>query len=215
MLRKPHPASVLKNLPDEDQAALFEFLRGKSLADGVAWLFGNNGIRTNDSSLGDWRGWYELRQRIYGYNADAEELKRLLGTDTDIDPNLVPKLNEALFLSRAAELGDAKTFAVMAGIMQRDAEMKNQQKAHADKMRLETDKLTRKDRTLDQAERKIVQQERKIAALEKQADAAKRMAERTKEALNSGGMDDATRASLVAEIDHLLLGKPKPNPKKA
>lgn len=180
MNRKPHPFSVLKNLPDDDQAALFEFLRstgadgkGKTLAEGVSWLFSNNGIRTNDSSLSDWRGWYEMRQEIGAWNADVEELKKLLSTDTAIDPNLIPKIGEAVFISRAAKAGDAKTFAAVASIIQRHKELENNQTVHAAKMQLEDKKLKRKDRSLDQAEKKLAQAERKLALLEAKVGQAK------------------------------------------
>lgn len=210
MNRKPHPSSRLKTLSDEDQEALFDYLKDKTLKEGVDWVFSNNGVRTNDSSLSEWRGWYEMRQSINAWNADVEELKALLGTDTTIDPNLIPKLGEAVFISRAAKAGDAKTFATVAGIVQRHKELESNQKVHADKMTLETRKLKRKDRALDQAQKKLDQAERKIAALEEQANAAKLAAARAKETLKGGQMDDATREALVAEVDAIMLGKPKP-----
>lgn len=172
-MRKPLPSAVLKNLPDVDQAALYEFLRstgpdgkGKTLAEGVKWIFSNNGVRTNDTSLGDWRAWYQMRQEINGWNSEVEELKQLLHTDATIDPNLIPKIGEAVFINRAAKLGDAKTFAAVASIIQRHKELENQQAAHIDKMQLEDKKLKRKDRGLDQAEKKLAQAERKLALLE-------------------------------------------------
>jgi hypothetical protein len=206
MARKPHPSSVLKTLPDEDQAALYDYLRGKTLAEGVQWLFSNNGVRTNDSSLSDWRSWYAMTQEINAWNTDVEELKQLLRTDSTIDPNLIPKIGEAVFISRAAKQGDAKTFAAVASIIQRHKELENQQHAHSDRMQLEDKKLKRKDRGLDQAEKKLAQAERRIAALEAQAEAAKKTAEKAKEALKSGGMDEATRQQLMEEMDRMILG---------
>jgi hypothetical protein len=179
MARKPHPSSVLKTLPDEDQAALFEFLRDKTLKEGVAWLFSNNGVRTNDTSLSDWRAWYAMTQEIGAWNADVEELKQLLRTDATIDPNLIPKIGEAVFISRAAKQGDAKTFAAVAGIIQRHKELENQQLAHSDRMQLEDKKLKRKDRGLDQAEKKLAQAERKLSMLEAKLGAANEAMENT------------------------------------
>lgn len=210
MIRKPHPSSVLKTLPDADQAALADYLRSHTLAEGVAWVFSNNGVRTNDSSLSEWRQWHEMRQNIHAWNADVEELKGLLGTDTAIDANLIPKIAEAVFISKAAKAGDAKTFATVASVIQRHKELESQQRAHSDKMDLESRKLTRKDRALDQAQKKLDQAERKIAALEAQAAAAKKAAERAKEAVKGGTMDEGTRATLLAEVDAIMLGKPRP-----
>lgn len=172
MARKPHPSSVLKTLPDDDQAALFEFLRDKTLAEGVKWLFSNNGLRTNDSSLSDWRGWYQMQRSIQGWSADVEDLKQQLA-DIGTDADLIPKIGEAVFLSKAAKSGDVKTFATVAAITQRHVELKSSQKVHADKMGLEEKKLARKDRALEQAQQKIAQQDRKIVLLEaklKEAD---------------------------------------------
>lgn len=172
MARKPHPSSVLKTLPDEDQAALFEFLRDKTLAEGVQWLFSNNGVRTNDSSLSDWRGWFQMNRTIDGYLSDVDELKLKLA-DIGTDPDLIPKIGEAVFLGKAAKTGDAKMFATVAAITQRHTELKSSQQVHADKMGLEEKKLARKDRALEQAQQKIAQQDRKIALLEaklKEAD---------------------------------------------
>jgi|GEM_PF-3682841 len=212
MNRKPHPSAVLKHLPPEDQEALFEFLRskgpdgkGRSLADGVKWLFSNNGVRTNDSSLSEWRGWYQLQHDIAGHNALVDDVARELAA-RQVNPDLIRQLSETVFLFKAAKEGDAKTFAAVAALVQRDAELKAQKQAHDDKMNLEDKKLKRKDRSLDQAEKKLAQAERKIAALEKQAEAAKRAAEKAKDAIKSGGMDDETRAKLMAEMDRMILG---------
>jgi hypothetical protein len=210
MDRKPHPSSKLKTLPDEDQEALYQFLTDHTLAEGVQWVFSNNGVRTNDSSLSEFRGWYGLRRRVTSWNAEAEDLKQILSTDASIDPNLVPKLAEAFFMARAAEAGDAKTFGAMASIIQRHKEFEGSQKAHQEKMVLEARKLKRKDRALDQAQKKLEQAERKVAALEEQAAATRKAAERAKEKVKTSQMDDATRENLMAEIDHIMLGKPKP-----
>lgn len=168
MLRKPHPSSVLKTLPAEDQAALFEYMSDpkKSLADGVKWIFSNNGVRTSDSSLSEWRQWYKMKSDIEAWNADSEELKEMLSTDSSIDPNLIPKIAEAVFISRAAKTGDARMFATVASIIQRHKELENNQQAHADKMGLEGKKLARKDRSLDQAQEKLEQAERRIQLME-------------------------------------------------
>lgn len=191
-MRKPHPSSVLKNLPDEDQAALFEFLggtgpdgKGRSLADGVKWLFSNNGVRTNDSSLSEWRGWYAMSQEIGAWNADVEELKKLLSTDTAIDPNLIPKIGEAVFISRAAKQGDAKTFAAVASIIQRHKELESGQAEHADKMKIARGKLDLQNRNL---ERQMKELEMKVAEFE-------RKEKETKEDLGNNALTESERAA--------------------
>lgn len=189
MSRKPHPSSVLKTLSDDDQGALFEFLRTHTLAEGVQWLFSNNGVRTNDTSLSEWRSWYQMRQQIAGWNSEVEDLKSLLSTDQAIDANLIPKIAEAVFISRAAREGDAKTFAAVASVIQRQKELENQQAAHADRMKLESRKLRRKDRQLDQMQTKLEQAERKLQAQEARIRAAEAAMVK---ATGDGGMTEET-----------------------
>lgn len=189
-MRKPHPSSVLKTLPDEDQAALFDFLRDKTLAEGVQWIFSNNGVRTNGSSLSEWRSWYAMARDINAWNADVEELKQILGTDKSIDPNLIPKIGEAVFISKAAKSGDAKTFAAVASIIQRHKELEANQAAHGDKMSVARGKLDLQNRQLA---RQMKELEMKVAEYEKQKRAAE--AALTK-AQGKGGMSDETVATI-------------------
>jgi hypothetical protein len=201
-MRKPPPSAVIKTLPDEDQEALFEFLRNHTLAEGVTWLFSNNGVRTNDSSLSEWRGWYAMNQEIDGWNADVKELERRLGTETTISPNLIPKIGEAVFISKAAKSGDAKTFALVAGIIQRHKELESNQQVHADKMDLEGRKLKRKDRGLDQSQKKLEQAERKIAALEAQAIAASKKLNELRDPAKAE--DPKMRQLILDEVDRAM-----------
>jgi hypothetical protein len=185
MARKPHPSSVLKTLPDEDQAALFEFLRDKTLAEGVQWLFSNNGLRTNDSSLSDWRGWYAMNRTIDGYLSDVDELKIKLA-DIGTDPDLIPKIGEAVFLGKAAKTGDAKMFATVAAITQRHTELKSRQGEHADKMKIADKRLKLQAANLDRQNKEL---QSRLDELDRQRKAAE--AAITK-ANKDGGMTDET-----------------------
>lgn len=87
----------------------------------------------------------------------------------------------------------------------------------AAKLRIENEKLRHGEVKLQQAHKALAQkdeqidmQKRKIEALEAQAAAATLAAERAKEKLKGGQMDDATREALMAEVDAIMLGKPKP-----
>jgi len=198
MPRKPHPSSVLKTLPDEDQAALFEYLRDKTLAEGVQWLFSNNGVRTNDSSLSDWRGWYQMQRTIQGWSADVEDLKQQL-TDIGTDPDLIPKIGEAVFLSKAAKTGDVKTFAQVAAITQRHVELRSRQGEHADKMKVAEKRLKLQAADL---ERKNKELQSRLDELERQHKAAEDAITR---ANKDGGMTDETvkviRMALGMKVD--------------
>jgi hypothetical protein len=87
--------------------------------------------------------------------------------------------------------------------------MRDQEIALA-KLKQDDEKLKQNEVKLAQAQEQIDMQRRKIEALEAAADAAAAAAERAKETVRSGGMDEKTRAALIAEMDHLLLGKAKP-----
>lgn len=79
------------------------------------------------------------------------------------------------------------------------------------KLKQDAVKLEQAEKKLEQSQQLIDLQKRKIEALEAQAEQAKQAAQRAKDALKgSAGMDEQTRAALIAEMDHLLLGKPKP-----
>jgi hypothetical protein len=198
MARKPHPSSVLKTLPDDDQAALFEFLRDKTLAEGVKWLFSNNGLRTNDSSLSDWRGWYQMQRSIQGWSADVEDLKQQLA-DIGTDADLIPKIGEAVFLSKAAKSGDVKTFATVAAITQRHVELRSRQGEHSDKMKIADKRLKIQAADLDRKNKEL---QSRLDELERQRRAAEDAITR---ANKDGGMTDETvkviRQALGMKVD--------------
>ena len=198
MARKPHPSSRIKTMSDADQEALFDFLRTHTLAEGVDWLFSNNGIRSNDSSLSDWRGWYEMNSTISGWSSDVEDLKRQLA-DIGTDPDLIPKIGEAVFLSKAAKTGDVKTFATVAAITQRHTERKSRQGEHSDKMSIADKRL--KLQAADLA-RKNKELQSRLDELERQRKAAEDAITRTNK---DGGMTDETvkviRQALGMKVD--------------
>lgn len=187
MNRKPHTSSVLKTLSEDDQAALFEYLRTNTLADGVKWVFSNNGVRTSDSSLSEWRGWYDVQRRITSWRADASRLKQLLGTDGRIDPNLVPMLAECYFMAKAAEEGDAETFGKMAAIIQRHSKLEAMQQGHADKMKVADKRLKLQGAELDRKNKEL---QIKLDEQERQRKAAEAAMNK---AVGDGGMTNETR----------------------
>lgn len=77
-------------------------------------------------------------------------------------------------------------------------------------IRQNDEKLRQNEVRLRQAQETIDMQRRKIEALEAQAAAAAAAAQRAKEAVKGGSMDDSTREALLAEVDAIMLGKPKP-----
>lgn len=203
MARKPHPSSVLKTLPDSDQEALFEFLKTHTLAEGVQWLVSNNDVRTNDSSLSDWRAWYDMNRTIGRWQVMRQDLQAQLA-EMGADPELIPKIGEAVFLGQAAQSGDVKTFATVAAITQRHVELQARQRQHEDQMEIKRAQVGQKDKAIAQKDQEIEMQRRKIAAQEALLEEQRAAAARAKETLEGAAMDEETRARVLAEVDRAM-----------
>lgn len=213
-MRKPSPRSVLKTQPPEIQERLAEYLASHTLAEGVAYCRDELKLRTNDTSLSDWLGWYKLNDRLAKYSEEAEEFKAAL-LQTSVDPDLVPKLGEALFLSRAAQEGDVKTFTRVASVLQRSAELKAQQDAHKDKIAIAERQTALRGESLKLMRQKLDNAERRIAALEAIKEQNKQAAQKAKDVLSAGALTDAQRDELLSTMDEMILGKKRKAPKAA
>ena len=215
MPRKPSPRSPLKMLPPELQERLAEYLRTNTLAMGVKYCREELQLNTNDSSLSEWLSWFEMMARINHYAQGADDLKEALA-QTSIDPDLIPKLGEAFFISKAAESGDSKMFATVASVVQRHQELKAQQAAHTDKMQVAARQIEVRKDNIKLLLRRVEAAEKKAAALEARNAAALASASKAKDILNSGALSDEARAMLTATMDELILGvKKKPVAVKA
>jgi len=76
--RKPHPSAVLKNLPEEKQLALWDYMEGTATTPAhtykntLAWLKKSK-ITTWPSGLVEFRRWYRHRRRMKKNEATALE----------------------------------------------------------------------------------------------------------------------------------------------
>jgi hypothetical protein len=224
LTRKPSPRSVLKNLPQEAQDQLGEFLsgtiteaddkgkprtRGRTLAEGVDFAADTLKIKTNDSSLSDWFPWWKMARRMNSLADTADELEREMKT-FDLDPDLAAKIAQRYFLSGAAEDGDAKTFALMSGLIQRHLERKSSEAAHVDKIKIADKTIAAREKSLLITLRRAEAAEKRAAALEEKNRLAIEAANKTKAALKgSGALSDEDRQNLIATMDEILLGKKK------
>mgnify|MGYP007073216326 CR=1 FL=1 len=202
-MRKIDPRAKLKTLSAEIQSELWDWLHEdttRTLKDAVAWLYSEHDIRTDFRRLSEWRGYY----------ARKVEIKEALKRSGNFAEQQLEELGNTILLHRATKAGDAKIFTAVAQVVQGRDRLKSEQQAHADKIEVARAKVTLQRGALEQTKRRLDQAERKIIALEEQAAAAKAAAQRTKDALATGGMDDAKRAELIAEMDRLILGKTKP-----
>jgi seryl-tRNA synthetase len=115
----------------------------------------------------------------------VDELKIKLA-DIGTDPDLIPKIGEAVFLGKAAKTGDAKMFATVAAITQRHTELKSRQGEHADKMKIADKRLKLQAANLDRQNKEL---QSRLDELDRQRKAAE--AAITK-ANKDGGMTDET-----------------------
>lgn len=212
MAKKLSPLSFAARLTPEQREELYALLQGKTLAEGVAWC-AERGVKTSDSSLSEWLPRYRMIRRVEGYDERAKELEASLAR-RGVDPLLVPKLAQQVFLLQAAEAEDADTFATMGKLIQRHVEFEAGVKGHADRMAVANKQLEQKDKAIAQKDQEIEMQRRKIEAQEALLEEARQAAARAKETLKSGGMDDATREALMEEVDAIMLGKPRPKESK-
>lgn len=205
---KPNPRAVLKVMSDAKQAQLRKYMRDHSLADGVAYCEKTLNVSTNDTSLSDWVAWYDMTERINGYNAEAEEFMGML-QKRGIDEDLVPLLGQTLFLNSAARSGDVKGYAAVANVMQRHFELKASKAAHADKMELGREQVKARRKALAIAMRKLRAAEKRIAALEAKNELMRQAAKNAKGKLAGAAakMTDKQRAELVDAMDEIILGK--------
>ena len=208
-MRKIDPRAKLKTLSAEIQSELWDWLHEdttRTLKDAVAWLYSEHDIRTDFRRLSEWRGYYAREEA----QSEAAEIEEALKRSGKFTAQQLEELGNTIFLNRATKTGDAKIFTAVAQVVQGRDRLKSEQQAHADKIEVARAKVTLQRGALEQTKRRLDQAERKIIALEEQAAAAKAAAQRTKDALATGGMDDAKRAELIAEMDRLILGKTKP-----
>lgn len=205
MSRKHSPRAVLKKLDDDIQARLYDYLKAASLADGVKYCREELKVATNDTSLSEWRSWFEMMQRINRYSAGADDLKAELSA-RNVDPDLVAKLGEQYFMSKAAEDGDVKAYAAVASIVQRHNELKAQQQAHADKMAVAEKQINVRRESVRLLQRRVDAAERKVAALEQKNALALEKASKAKGLLAGGDISDEARTQLMQTMDEMILG---------
>jgi hypothetical protein len=212
-MRKTDPRAKLKTLPSDIQEALWNYLEEdptRTLKDAASYLHEEHHITTDFRRLSEWRGWYARKLEIESAESEATEIAQALQHSGQFNAAQLEELGNVIFLNRATKLGDAKTFTAVAQVLQGRQRMEAEKVAHKDKIEVAREKVKLQRGALEQTKRRLDQAERKITALEEQAAAAKAAAQRTKDALQSGGMDETKRAQLIAEMDHLILGKPKP-----
>jgi len=119
LFRKPRCTSVLKTLPDEYQAALFEYSKTHNRAQTLKWL-AKDGHKTNTFSLSRWHSWYEAKR---AYENREAKVITLLASYKQRDPSLTKKvmddLGDFLFNSLAIERENVKEWTLAQEVRMR------------------------------------------------------------------------------------------------
>ena len=223
--RKPSSRSVLKNLPPAQQDKLGEYLResvrekdeetgkfrvrGRTLEEAVEFAADKLKIKTNKTSVGDWFPWWSMMKNFQHFGESAESIKDALRGEA-IDEDLVAKIGQQFFLSKAAEQGDAKTYGQISNIILRHLELKSAQAAHADKQSLGEKKLAHQHKALLLAKRKLEAAERRVEALEEKNRLAIEAAKKAKAGIKGAkAMSPEQRRELMKQMDNILGLAPK------
>ncbi len=198
-------------MPATDNEALYDKLKRANVLDEFMELMFAHGTHYDDlleqlekwgisSSLGALSRFKASHLGAWSFERARQQEKDFLTQHGgDLDELTRNALRVRIFNDAASPNTSTKDVLKMQDLRLREANTK------LDVERLQND-VRQKDKALEQKDRALEQSERRVEALEAQAAATKLAAEKTKDAIKSGGMDDATRAALIAEMDRMILG---------
>lgn len=119
--KQPRADAKLKNLPEDAQEALWEYLhpsdpeeRRRTLAEAQSEVPLRHGFTVSLASLSEWRSWWALRRRMNAARERAEQTKIELLKDASLRPDDIEKVAQAIFTAESLEQGNAKTFVALA-----------------------------------------------------------------------------------------------------
>lgn len=196
-MSKTRSDAKLKNLPDEVQAALWDFFqedKTRTLKDAVPWLKSEHDVTTKFQRISDWYGDYGRDRRI----DDADDLAQKVAKKLEEKPHLkltpdaLAVISNAVFLEAATRDKDVKSFAIAAGVIQRAQELGSNQAAHADKMAVAHKKLELQHANL---QRQLKELEMKVADFEKNKKAVEAVMNKKSSGI-SPDVRDAVRAAM-------------------
>ena len=167
-MRKPHARSVLKTLPADRQAAIFEHLQQHTLEETEAWL-ATQEVDTNRSSLSDFYAWYPLAAKLQSASQMGDAVKDILRElpELNLDEHQLSKAGQAIFESEALKAGDSKLYLSLRGLRQTDRSLDLAEESAKTKGRQKDLQIGQKDRDLKLAERRVAVLEKKFTDAQK------------------------------------------------
>ena len=173
--KKVRGDAVLKCLPEERQAGIYDLLKGKTLA-GVKAELAQDGIAVSQQQLSEFHSWYALREALRGCEQDSVHFTELLKADMpELDEGKVAGLGEALFNLMAIRTQDPQLFLAMQTARHR---------ARMEQMKF------------DQKERELALDERRVKLLEEKA----KLADEAGAVVGSAQLSDEEKLVRMKEI---------------
>jgi hypothetical protein len=106
--KKPRADSKLKTLPEDRQAAIYEFaMGGKTLAETVKWL-ADDGLKTSSAALSGFLSWYGLQRQLEQNESTVEQaLEDLKKNDPSLSQAQLDKAGNFFFSALAIQEKDS------------------------------------------------------------------------------------------------------------
>jgi hypothetical protein len=119
--KKPRADAKLKNLPDEDQEALWGWLhpqdadaKAMTLEEAQGEIPARWGFTVSLGSLSEWRSWYALRRRMNAARERANQTRLELLKDATLRPDEIEQIAQTVFTAETLEAGNVKAFVALA-----------------------------------------------------------------------------------------------------
>jgi len=163
--KKPRADSKLKNLPAEDQEAIWTLMHPTD-KDTPAMTLEAVAVAVRDSyqisvglsTLSEWHSWFALERRMLNARNRANQTAVELAKNSDMSPADIERVAQTVFTAETLEGGNIKAFVALA------------------KLGLDRTKLEQAEAKIDLARKALAHDARRLALLEAkaaQADQAK------------------------------------------
>lgn len=163
--KKPRADSKLKNLPAEDQEAIWSLMHptdretpAMTLEAVAVSVRDSYQISVGLSTLSEWHSWYALERRMLNARNRANQTAVELAKNSDLSPADIERVAQTVFTAETLEGGNIKAFVALA------------------KLGLDRTKLEQAEAKIGLARKALAHDARRLELLEakaKQADQAK------------------------------------------
>jgi hypothetical protein len=153
---KPRSDSKLKTLPTEVQAKVYALLAKVSYQKAVGLIAKEHGIATSVGALSAFYSWYPLSRRIEQSRSFADELKKTLASNSQLDLNAekLSQVAQAAFEIQAVQEQDTGLFVSLRKLRQKDLDLAQQAQNTNLRLKQYEDKMSAMRANLEKAKSK-------------------------------------------------------------